>query len=111
MTVWATPDRDTMRRIIFQLQHPDWRLLAPVSGAGTDGKWHACNGSEWIWSAEPTHTPLADIATWDAAQRIGRRHGNVRDPEIPPARTGRRYKLRFRCGPRGSRPGPRSPGA
>ncbi len=33
--------------------------------------------SEWIWSAEPTHTPLADMATWDAAQRVGRRHGGV----------------------------------
>jgi site-specific DNA recombinase len=52
--------------------------------------------SEWIWSAEPTHTPLLDMATWDAAQRIGRRHGNVRDPEMPTRRTGRRYKLRSR---------------
>ena len=52
--------------------------------------------SEWIWSAEPTHTALVDMATWDAAQRIGRRHGNVRDPEMPARRTGRRYKLRSR---------------
>ena len=42
--------------------------------------------SEWIWSAEPTHAPLVDMATWDAAQRIGRRHGNVRDPEMPTRR-------------------------
>jgi len=35
--------------------------------------------SEWIWSAEPTHAALVDMATWDAAQRMGRRHGNVRD--------------------------------
>jgi hypothetical protein len=52
--------------------------------------------SEWIWSAEPTHTALVDMGTWDAAQRTGRRHGNVRDPEMPSARTGRRYKLRSR---------------
>ena len=45
MTAWATPDQDTMRRIIFQLQHPDWRLLAPASGDGADGKWHATNGT------------------------------------------------------------------
>ncbi len=52
--------------------------------------------SEWIWSAQTTHAPLVDMATWDAAQRIGRRHGNVRDPEMPTRRTGRRYKLRSR---------------
>ncbi len=52
--------------------------------------------SEWIWSAQPTHAALVDMATWDAAQRMGRRHGNVRDPEMPSPRTGRRYKLRSR---------------
>ena len=52
--------------------------------------------SEWIWSAEPTHTALVDKATWDAAQRMGRRHGNVRDPEMPTRRACRRYKLRSR---------------
>ena len=52
--------------------------------------------SEWIWSAEPTHPALVNMAAWDAAQRIGRRHGNVRDPEMPARRTGRRYKLRSR---------------
>ena len=52
--------------------------------------------SEWIWSAQPTHAALVDMATWDAAQRMGRRHGNVRDPEMPTRRPGRRYKLRSR---------------
>jgi len=52
--------------------------------------------SEWIWSAQPTHAALVDMATWDAAQRMGRRHGNVRDPEMPTRRAGRRYKLRSR---------------
>ena len=42
MTGWTAPDRDTLRRIIFQLQHPDWHLRAPTAGA--DGKWHASNG-------------------------------------------------------------------
>ena len=52
--------------------------------------------SEWIWSAQPTHAALVDMATWYAAQRMSRRHGNVRDPEMPTRRPGRRYKLRSR---------------
>jgi site-specific DNA recombinase len=52
--------------------------------------------SEWIWTPEPTHEPLVDKATWDAAQAMGRRHGNVRDPEMPTRRPGRRYKYRSR---------------
>ena len=43
MTGWTAPDRDTLRRILFQLQHPDWHLRAPADGA--DGKWHASNGT------------------------------------------------------------------
>ena len=31
-----------MRRIIVQLQHPDWQLGSP---AGTDGRRHAVNGT------------------------------------------------------------------
>ena len=42
MTGWTVQDRDILRRIIFQLQHPDWHLRAPTDGA--DGKWHASNG-------------------------------------------------------------------
>jgi len=38
---WAVPDPETMRRIIFQLQHPSWHL----GPAGTDGRWHAVNGT------------------------------------------------------------------
>ena len=51
---------------------------------------------EWIWTPEPTHPALVDKATWDKAQQMGRRHGNVRDPEMPTTRTGRRHKLRSR---------------
>ena len=51
--------------------------------------------SEWIWSAEPTHDALVDKATWDAAQRIGRRHlpgmrprpRNAHHPARPPVRS------------------------
>ena len=42
MTGWAPPDRDILRRIIFQLQRPNWHLRPP--GDGADGKWHASNG-------------------------------------------------------------------
>jgi site-specific DNA recombinase len=51
---------------------------------------------EWIWTPEPTHPALVDKAAWDKAQRMGRRHGNVRDPEMPTRRTGRRHKFRSR---------------
>ena len=51
---------------------------------------------EWIWTPEPTHPALVDKATWDTAQRMGRRHGNVRDPEMPTQRTGRHHKFRSR---------------
>jgi hypothetical protein len=43
VTGWTAPDRDTLRRIIFQLQRPDWHLRAPTDGA--DGTWHASNGT------------------------------------------------------------------
>ena len=43
MTGWTIPDRDILRRIIFQLQHPDWHLCAPADSA--DGKWQASNGT------------------------------------------------------------------
>lgn len=38
---------------------------------------------------EPIHPALVDKALWDKAQRMGRRHGNVRDPEMPTQRAGR----------------------
>ncbi len=51
---------------------------------------------QWIWSAEPTHPPIIDRQTWDAAQKIGAERGNVRDAETPTTRQGRRYILRSR---------------
>ena len=44
MTGWTAPDRDTLRRISFQLQHPDWHLRPPGTGNSPDGTWHASNG-------------------------------------------------------------------
>ncbi len=51
---------------------------------------------QWIWSAQPTHDALVGKDTWDAAQRAGADHGNVRDSEMPSTRPGRRYQLRSR---------------
>jgi hypothetical protein len=42
VTVWAAPDQDAMRRIIFQLQHPSWHLYGSTS---SDRQWQAINGS------------------------------------------------------------------
>jgi hypothetical protein len=52
--------------------------------------------SEWIWTPEPTHDALVPKEMWDAAQTMGMRHGNTRDPETPTTRPGRRYQLRSR---------------
>ncbi len=52
--------------------------------------------SEWIWTPDPTHEALISKETWDAAQTMGMRHGNTRDPETVTARPGRRYVLRSR---------------
>ncbi len=51
---------------------------------------------QWIWSPEPAHPAIIDRATWDAAQKTGAQRGNVRDPETPTSRPGRRYILRSR---------------
>jgi hypothetical protein len=45
MTHWAMPDQDTMRRIVFQLQRPNWCIRAPSDDQGADGQWHACSGT------------------------------------------------------------------
>ena len=45
MTGWAPPQQDLLRRIIFQLQRPDWHLRPPCTGNSPDGKWHASNGT------------------------------------------------------------------
>ena len=44
MTHSAVPDRDILRRIIFQLQRPGWQVRSPAAERTPDGKWHACNG-------------------------------------------------------------------
>jgi len=60
VTGWTVPDRDILRRIIFQLQHPDWHGRAPTDG--TDGKWHASNGSADL--AADSLAALLDELDW-----------------------------------------------
>ena len=49
-----------MRRIIFQLQRPDWQS-APRFGE-PDGKWHACNGTTDL--AADSLAALLDELDW-----------------------------------------------
>ena len=62
MTDWAVPDRDILRRIIFQLQRPDWRVHSPAAGSAADGKWHACNGTTDL--AADSLAALLDELDW-----------------------------------------------
>jgi hypothetical protein len=62
VTAWTAPDRDILRRIIFQLQRPDWRIRAPLSGDGTGGEWHTCNGTTDL--AADSLAALLDELDW-----------------------------------------------
>jgi hypothetical protein len=37
MTGWTAPDQDVMRRIVFYLKRPDWRIISPARDA-SDGR-------------------------------------------------------------------------
>jgi hypothetical protein len=64
VTGWTVPDQDILRRIIFQLHHPDWRVRAPADGAdaNADGKWHASNGTSGL--AAGSLAALLDELDW-----------------------------------------------
>ena len=64
MTGWTVPDQDILRRIIFQLQHPDWHVRAPTDGAdgNVDRKWHASNGTTGL--AAGSLAALLDELDW-----------------------------------------------
>ena len=62
MTDWAVPDRDILRRIIFQLQRPDWQVRSPAADSAPDGKWHACNGTTDL--AADSLAALLDELDW-----------------------------------------------
>jgi len=38
VTGWTTPDQDTMDRIVFHLQCPDWTITSPASSDKPDGR-------------------------------------------------------------------------
>ena len=50
---------------------------------------------QWLWSPEPSHPALIDLATWKEAQDAGKQRGRVRDRETP-ARRDARAPLRGR---------------
>jgi hypothetical protein len=58
---------------------------------------------QWLWSPEPTHPAIVDLATWQAAQAIGAEHATSRDLDATrpgPAAAGARfypYRGRVRC--------------
>ena len=70
---------------------------------------------QWTWSPQPVHPALVSRQLWEEAQKVGKAHEGVRDPEVPTSRDGRRYPLRSRlhcsqCGRRmtgSTRPGRR----
>jgi hypothetical protein len=62
VTAWTAPDRDILQRIIFQLQRPDSRIRAPLSGGSPDGEWHTCNGTTDL--AADSLAALLDELDW-----------------------------------------------
>jgi hypothetical protein len=62
VTGWTVPDQDILRRISFQLQHPEWRVRTPCTSAGADGNWHASNGTTGL--AAGSLAALMDELDW-----------------------------------------------
>jgi site-specific DNA recombinase len=66
-----------------------------------NGRRIAVPQAEWLWSPQPTHPAIIDLATWQAAQTIGAEHATSRDLDIPgPAAAATRfypYRARVRC--------------
>jgi hypothetical protein len=62
VTGWTVPDQDILRRISFQLQHPEWRVRTPCTGDGADGNWHASNGTTDL--AASSIAALLDELDW-----------------------------------------------
>ena len=62
MTDWAAPDQDTMRRIVFQLKRPGWRITSPASSNSGDGRWHATDGTTHL--AAGSLDALLDELDW-----------------------------------------------
>jgi DNA invertase Pin-like site-specific DNA recombinase len=65
------------------------------NGAGRSAAMLKVPADQWLWSPEPTHPALIDLATWKEAQNAGKQRGTVRDRETP-ARRDTRAPLRGR---------------
>ena len=90
MTGWTLPDRDILRRIIFQLQHPDWHVRALGTGGSADRRWHASNGTANL--AASSLAALLDELDWFHATSAGRdihRPAGTCPPERPALRENR----------------------
>ncbi len=55
--------------------------------------------AEWLWSPEPVHPVIVDLATWQAAQQVGKEHATSRDGSSPSSHPAARrtYDYRGRC--------------
>ena len=90
---WA---KTTVVAILANPKYTGHMVYGRTRKTGTSSKARPVPQDQWIWSPRPVHPPLADRATWDEAQTIGKERGNVRDPETPTRQPGRRYILRSR---------------
>ena len=72
-----------------------------VYGRVRNGRRVAVPADQWLWSPQPTHPPIIDRATWDAAQAIGTEHRTSRDGHAlskhPAAARTYAYWGRVRC--------------
>ncbi|MGH3193925.1 MAG: recombinase family protein [Streptosporangiaceae bacterium] len=98
---YPPPDRRpywTQRAVAVILANPKYtgHMVYGRTRKTTDGRTRAVPQDQWIWTPEPVHPAIIDRPTWDQAQKIGAERGNIRDPETPTARQGRRYILRSR---------------
>ena len=94
----ATPPRTRtaagpLRDCITSWPTPNTPATWSSAGAAASGPCRPVNGSG---PRSPPTPPSWTSATWDAAQRAGAEHGNVRDTELPSTRPGRHYRLRSR---------------
>ena len=88
-------DRAGVATILANPKYTGHMVYGRTRTTGT-GRARPVPPDQWIWTPQPTHPAIIDRPTWDAAQKIGAQRGNVRDPETPAARPGRRYILRSR---------------
>jgi site-specific DNA recombinase len=89
---WTVPG---VAKILANPKYTGHMVYGRTRTTGT-GRARPVPPDQWIWTPEPVHPAIIDRPTWDLAQRIGAERGNIRDPETPAARQGRRYILRSR---------------